>query len=207
MTRRLVKELNLLQADAVLLLPARITRRKNIEFALLVLAELRAISNQDIRLIVTGPPGPHNPANVEYLENLLWQRSTLKLNGAAHFLYELNSQDDQIVDQSTMANLYSLSDALFFPSQQEGFGIPLLQAGFTRLPIYCSDIEPFHESVEDRAHYFAMDDPPKSVAENIHKTLLTSSSFLLRRDVRRKYTWETIVTQMMIPMLESVYHD
>jgi glycosyltransferase involved in cell wall biosynthesis len=142
-----------------------------------------------------------------YLDKLLAQRSALQLEDAAHFLYEINSKEDHPVDQATMANLYALSDALFFPSQQEGFGIPLLQAGFTRLPIYCSDIEPFHESVEDRAHYFALDDPPNSVAENIHETLFTSSSFLLRRDVRRKNTWDTIVSGMMIPMLESVYHD
>jgi glycosyltransferase involved in cell wall biosynthesis len=207
MTRHLVKELNLLQADAVLLLPARITRRKNIEFALQVLAELRSISNQDIRLIVTGPPGPHNPANAEYLEKLLAQRSALKLDGSAHFLYELNSQNDHLVDQATMGNIYALSDALFFPSHQEGFGIPLLQAGFTRLPIYCSDIEPFHESVGDRAQFFSSNESPKSVANTIVETLLTDSHFLLRREVRRKYTWETIVTQMVIPLLESVCHD
>jgi glycosyltransferase involved in cell wall biosynthesis len=74
MTRRIVAEYELLRADAVLLLPARITRRKNIELALQVLAELRSITSQDVRLIVTGPPGPHNPANAAYLESLLSQR-------------------------------------------------------------------------------------------------------------------------------------
>ncbi len=206
MTRRIVTEYKLLQADAVLLLPARITRRKNIELALQVLAELRSLSSQDVRLIVTGPPGPHNPANAAYLESLLSQRRALELDTYAHFLYELHTQNQHQVDQATMANLYALSDALLFPSLQEGFGIPLLQAGFTRLPIYCSDIEPFHESVEGRAHYFSLQDSPKSVAKTITDTLLTNATFLLRREVRRKYPWETIVSSKMIPMLESV-HD
>ncbi len=203
-TRRLVAEFKLLQADAILLLPARITHRKNIEFALHVLAELRSHSQQDVRLIVTGPPGPHNPANAAYLENLLAQRRSLKLEKSAHFLYESNRQEHQHIDQATIANLYSLSDALFFPSLQEGFGIPLLQAGFTRLPIYCSDIEPFHESVEDRAHYFSLDDSPETVAINIAETLFSKTSFLLRRHVLNEYTWETIVSKTMIPLLESL---
>ncbi|MEJ2550022.1 MAG: glycosyltransferase family 4 protein [Anaerolineales bacterium] len=204
MTRRIVAEYDLLQADAVLLLPARITHRKNIELALQVLAELRSISSQDVRLIVTGPPGPHNPANATYLDQLLSQRRTLELTACAHFLYERHSRSEPRVDRATMANLYALSDALLFPSLQEGFGIPLLQAGFTRLPIYCSDIEPFHESVEDGAHFFSLQDSPKSVAKLIADTLLTSATFLLRRDVRRKYPWEIIVSSSMIPMLESV---
>jgi glycosyltransferase involved in cell wall biosynthesis len=106
-----------------------------------------------------------------------------------------------------MANLYAFSDALFFPSLQEGFGIPLLQAGFTRLPIYCSDIEPFHESVQDRAHYFSLDDSPKTVASTIAETLFSKASFLLRRHVLSEYTWENIVSKMMIPLLESVNND
>lgn len=203
-TRQLVAELKLLQADALLLLPARITRRKNIEFALQVLAELRSLSKQDIRLIVTGPPGPHNPANMAYLENLLEQRRALRLAQSAHFLYETSTQEHHYIDQATMANLYALCDALFFPSLQEGFGIPLLQAGYTRLPIYCSDIEPFHESVEDRANYFSLDDSPNSVAKTLAETLFTKSDYLLRRHVRNEYTWETIVSRMMIPLLESV---
>ncbi len=207
MMHRIVAEYELLRAYALLLLPARITRRKNIELALQVLAELRSLTSHDVRLIVTGPPGPHNPANAAYLEKLLSQRRALGLDAYAHFLYELHTQDQPRVDQATMANLYASSDALLFPSLQEGFGIPLLQAGFTRLPIYCSDIEPFHESVEDRAHYFSLQDSPKFVAKTIADTLLTNATFILRREVRRKYPWEIIVSNTMIPMLESALDE
>ena len=203
-TRRLVDELDLLQADAVLLLPARITRRKNIEFALHILAELRSCTHQDVRLIVTGPPGPHNPANVSYYESLLTKRRALDLDRAAHFIYELDAKLPLPLDESSMANLYSLCDALLFPSRQEGFGIPLLEAGFTRLPIYCSDIEPFHESVENRAHYFSLEASPKSVAEDMARTLFSRRSFQLQRHVRRLYSWEGIVSRKMLPLLESM---
>ena len=86
-TQRLVGELDLLLADPLMLLPARITRRKNIEFAIRVTAAL--IRHKPwATLIVTGPPGPHNPANVAYLESLRTLRQQLGLANRVYFLYE-----------------------------------------------------------------------------------------------------------------------
>lgn len=61
-TVALVEQLNLLEADPLLLLPARITRRKNIEQAIAITGALRRQGLQP-RLVITGPPGPHNPTN------------------------------------------------------------------------------------------------------------------------------------------------
>ena len=127
-TQRLTGELGLLDADALFLLPARITRRKNVEMALRILAAFRAQTGLNARLIVTGPPGAHNPANAAYLQSLLELRRELRLEDTAHFLYELNVTPDD----DTMANLYQWADALLFPSAKEGFGIPILEAGLAR---------------------------------------------------------------------------
>ncbi|HLY26816.1 MAG TPA: glycosyltransferase family 4 protein, partial [Aggregatilineales bacterium] len=70
-TRALVTRSGLLDADGLFLLPARLIRRKNVELALRILAEIRKQSGRDFRLIVSGPPGPHNPANTGYLQELL----------------------------------------------------------------------------------------------------------------------------------------
>jgi glycosyltransferase involved in cell wall biosynthesis len=206
-TQKLVTELNLLHVDVILLLPARITRRKNIEFALRILAALRKLRNLDIRLVITGPPGPHNPANVAYLQSLLDLQDQLDLKDAAHFLYQHDGESGPGADQLTMANLYALSDALLFPSLEEGFGIPLLEAGWTRLPIYCSDIPPFHESAGEMAHFFSVTDTPEEIAQLIARTLLVNSSFNLRRRVRHQYTWDHIVTEKLLPLLEGVMDE
>ena len=87
-TQRLIAELGLLDTDALLLLAARITRRKNVEMALHVLAAFRAQTRLETRLIVTGPPGAHKPANVAYLQSLLDLRRDLGLKEVAHFLHE-----------------------------------------------------------------------------------------------------------------------
>ncbi len=77
-----VTQLGLLQAAPVLLLPVRITPRKNIELALHVCASLIEHFS-DTKLVVTGPLGPHNPANSRYFEQLLSLRQDLGLAGVS----------------------------------------------------------------------------------------------------------------------------
>ncbi|HXW00680.1 MAG TPA: glycosyltransferase family 4 protein, partial [Anaerolineae bacterium] len=142
--RQLVEKWGLLEADCTFLLPARITRRKNIELGLHWLAAVREQSGWDARLVVTGPPGPHNPTNTAYLEQLLALRQELRLDRAVHFAYEANENPDQplLLTDAEVAEFYQLADALFFPSHQEGFGIPILEAGLTRLPIFATNLAP-----------------------------------------------------------------
>jgi glycosyltransferase involved in cell wall biosynthesis len=204
LTRRIVEQLELLQADALLLLPARLTRRKNIEFGLQVLSELRRLNSKDVRLLITGPPGPHNPANVAYLEQLLALRSSLGLENAAHFLYQLGEDDPLNIDEITMGNLFSICDALFFPSLDEGFGIPLLEARLSRMPIFCSDIAALRESGDANAHYFDPQSQPKEVAADLADRLLSDPLIISRAEVRRSYSWPVIVADKLVPLLEGL---
>jgi len=204
LTRHMVDVFRLQDADLLLLLPARITRRKNIELALSILAELRRSTSLDARLLVTGPPGPHNPANNTYLQSLLALRSRLCLVGAVHFVYALGDEQTPVVpDNATMASLYALSDALLFPSQEEGFGIPMLEAGLARLPIFCSDIPALRETGGTGVHYFPADADPTSVAKLIEQHLLTDRALCLRRRTRDTYRWEQIVQERIIPLIEG----
>src|SRR5262249_10545528 len=134
-TQALVQQLDLFSLAPLLLLPVRITPRKNIELALAVLAELRARYPR-AALVVTGPLGAHNPPNVEYLEQLRPRRSELGLETSALFLAELS---DQPLSDEVIADFYRLADGLFLPSREEGFGIPVLEAGLARLPLFCAD--------------------------------------------------------------------
>jgi len=195
--RRLVTELRLLEADMLLLLPARLTRRKNIEMALHILAALRYLTGQDVRLVVTGPPGPHNPANAAYLQRLLDLRRELGLGDAAHLLYEL----DVTPDDTTMANLYQLADALLFPSTQEGFGIPILEASLARLPVFCADIPPLRETGASSAHYFDPHGDPAAIAAHIAQVLEQDAAHRLRRRVLSSHVWRRIVEERVIPLL------
>jgi glycosyltransferase involved in cell wall biosynthesis len=203
MTRRIVESCNLLEAELILLLPARITRRKNIELALRTLACLRQQTGLDARLLVTGPPGPHNPSNITYLQHLLALRQELGLTHAAHLIYELGQAGEPLVpDEATMVSLYLLADALLFPSLEEGFGMPLLEAGLVRLPIFCSNIAPLQATGGAEADYFDARAEPVAVAELIARRLLAEPAFRLRQRVRQEFTWERIVRQRVIPLLD-----
>jgi len=200
----IVESLHLLDADGLLLLPARLTRRKNIGLALRVLAELRT-DGHDWRLLVTGPPGPHNPANRGYLGELLDQRAALGLEHAAHFLYALGESDDAplVPDDDTMANLYQLADALFFPSTQEGFGIPMLEAGLAGLPIFCADIPPLRKTAGHNALYFdPVSESPQAIAEQVRATLTDSKAARMRVHVRQNYRWERIIAEHIVPLIK-----
>jgi glycosyltransferase involved in cell wall biosynthesis len=102
-----------------------------------------------------------------------------------------------------MGSLYDFCDALFFPSSNEGFGIPLLEAGLARMPIFCSDIPPLRESGGDRANFFDFNAEPRITAKKMAKKLLEDPTWSHRRKVLSRFTWEYIVVNLLIPLLEA----
>ena len=177
------------------------------------LAALRQQTGLDARLIVTGPPGAHNPANDAYLQNLLALRRELGMESSAHFLYELDPAQlvahhssrvthHLSIPDAVIGDLYTLADALLFPSQQEGFGIPVLEAGLAHLPAFCADISPLRETGDGLAHYFQPNAEPAGVAALVASVLESDRPGLLRRRVRQGYTWSRIFRDRIVPLLE-----
>lgn len=205
-TARLAMQLGLVDADPLLLLPARITRRKNIELAIAVIGALRRY-RPGARLVITGPPGPHNPTNTAYLSELLSLRQSSGAGAGIIFLYEVFTDEvgrPHAVSDAMLADLFHLCDGLLFPSRYEGFGIPILEAGLSGLPIFCSDIPPLRATAGLAAHYFQLDDPPEQIAQMIAETLIADERFALRWRVRTTYTWEAIYRRIIAPLLFSV---
>ena len=202
--RWLAETFDLWAEGPVLLLPARITRRKNVELAIRIVG---ALQTQDVpvRLIVTGPPGPHNPANVAYLQNLRDLRQELGIEEQVIFLHECRDQTGQPLEVSdqVMADLYQMADALLFPSRQEGFGIPMLEAGLARLPIFCTDIPPFQVTGEGTAHFFGLDEDPTVIAQRIAGVLKEDRALTMRRRVAGHYTWQSVLRDKLEPLILS----
>lgn len=198
-TQGLISRLNLLEANPLLLLPVRITPRKNIEQALHTLAALRESLSQAV-LLVTGPLGPHNPANASYLETLLALRTRLGLTGVAHFLAELSQE---YLPDTVVADFYRLADALILPSREEGFGIPLLEAGLARLPVFCADIPPLRALAEGYAVFFSPDGDPRQIADMITQYFSADIRYAFQTHVRTHFTWERIYQQHIRPLLEN----
>ena len=202
-SRKLIEKLKLLEAEPLILLPARITRRKNIEFAIRVIALLKR-DYPMIKLIVTGPPGPHNPQNISYLNSLKSLRKELDVETNVEFLYEASDDDDVlIIPDDVISDFFRIADILLFPSKREGFGIPVLEAGLVRMPVFASDIAPVHESSADTAYLFDPKGAPDSVSDKIASFIESDRAYKLRRNVLSKFTWDSILNNKIIPLLDS----
>jgi glycosyltransferase involved in cell wall biosynthesis len=194
-----LRKLDLLRASPLLLLPVRITPRKNLELALRTLARLRE-TFPDAAMVVTGPIGAHNPENVEYFRRLLEMRRRLGLDSTAHFLAEL---EDAYLPDPVIADFYRLADALFLPSREEGFGIPVIESALSRRPVFCSDLPALRELGGDSVFYFRPDDEPETVAALVAGRLQNDPVFRLAAETRRHFTWDRIYKEKMAPLLES----
>jgi glycosyltransferase involved in cell wall biosynthesis len=122
--------------DFVFFLPARVMLRKNIDFAIAVVTKLKEEGRNPL-LFITGAKVPNSPASEHYGTFL---RQSLPKELQTHVVFV---NDFFEVQDDTMRDLYLLSDCLLFPSRQEGFGLPVLEAALYRLPVWCQDIPAF----------------------------------------------------------------
>lgn len=201
--QNIIDQLQLLDANPLVLLPARITRRKNIEFAIKVIEFLKADYPQ-VSLVITGPPGPHNPKNIAYLDSLRAMREDMELVSNIHFLYEFNGEDQTLIlPDEIITELFRTVDIVIFPSHREGFGIPVLEAGLARAPIFASDIPSVRESSSGLINLFNPTGDPGAVAADIDTFLRSDQAYQLRRQVIDNFTWDSILKNRIIPILDE----
>ncbi|NJD60353.1 MAG: hypothetical protein C3F13_04310 [Anaerolineales bacterium] len=198
----LVSQLGLLEADLVLLMAVRITQAKNFELAWQVVAELKA-RGIHLRLVVTGPPDPHDPGNMAYYQSLLDLRHKLGVEAEVRFVYESgpHAGSGYIIGSSLVNELFRVCDVLFMPSHREGFGMPILEAGLLGKPIFTTEIPAASEIGGRDLTCFRADDPPEVVAGMILDWTKSNPSQHLRQRVRQQFTWQAIFNKDFLPLL------
>jgi len=200
----LIERLGLWEADLILLMPVRVTRAKNIELAIHLAAELKQ-HNIHPKIVLTGPPDPHDQGNMVYYQSLLALRKELGVEKEMRFIFEAGQDNNEplIVDMRTVGDLYRVSDALFMPSHREGFGMPILEAGLAGLPVFCSKIPAAEELGENDVTMFSADIDPRDLANLILKQLENDHGWQLRKRVRQNLTWQGIFQKKILPLLEN----
>ncbi len=191
----IVRHLVILDRDLVLLHPARLLRRKNVELTLRVVAALKA-AGHSCACLITAPPEVHSGAAGAYESEVRELHLQLGLSDDVFFL-----NDRGPLDTRAMREIFELADALFFPSRQEGFGIPLLEAALYRLPIFCSDIEPLRSLLPRGITTFALDAPPAEIAALIMRTLAADPASAARTHTLRNFSWSAIYRNFLSPLL------
>lgn len=191
----LAKEYQLAEREIVLLHPTRLLKRKNVELGLRVTAALKS-AGRSCAYIVTGAPDAQNPASRAYADELMALRGGLGLEDDALFLHE-----DLPIEQRDLASLFALADALFFPSRQEGFGLPVIEAALQRLPVFCAAIEPLDTLLSHGVTLFPLDAEPAQIALTIAARLGTNDAWQARNQIRRQYVWPAIFRNYLAPLL------
>ncbi len=199
-TRALVAALALDRAWPVLFAPARLVPRKNLALAIEVVAALRR-GGDDARVIITGEPDPHAPRTEDHLNDL---RALAERTGATPGVHLLVDGPTRWRSASTIADLFRVADALFYPSRDEGFGLPVLEAAACRLPVVCADIPALREIAGDDATYVDPSGDPDRVAAVVRERLAADAADRLRRRVRSGYAWDAILADRIEPLLLRV---
>lgn len=200
----LVNRLGLLESDLVLLMPVRVTRAKNIEYALHLVAALKARGCRP-KLIVTGPPDPHDEQSMAYFQSLQDLRRQLDLEEEMRFVFESGPYPDQpfIIDERVVGDLFRMSDMMFMPSHREGFGMPVLEAGLLGVPVVCTDVPAAREIGGENVTIFDATEDPARLAGQILAWAEQSPVHRLRRRVRQNYTWSAIFHRDIQPLLDG----
>jgi glycosyltransferase involved in cell wall biosynthesis len=194
-TLELARRSGLDGADPLILVPVRITRRKRLELAIDAIWLLRA-DHPQLKMVVSGPLGPHSGDNLAYAAELREQRSRLGLNDVVIFLSDLAGQDQRHpVDDQAVAELYRMADLVVLPSESEGFGLPVLEAALSRAPLVCADIPVLREITRGHAWSFAAGGDAGAVADAARRAL-GSRVARLRRRALQGYGWPAVMAQV-----------
>ena len=190
-----VREKNLLEGGYVLLHPTRLLRRKNVELGIALTRSFRDDFGEKVTLLVTGAEDPHNPASQGYTHELDQMVSDHGLGDRVFFVgrsFPIRSTE--------LSELYRVSDALWFPSRQEGFGLPVLEAALHRMPALISDIEALNE-IGMSSHRFSLEEPVQELAGRTRAILQTDPRVAERRRVLNEYDWDVIYARRLRPFL------
>jgi mannosylglucosylglycerate synthase len=198
----LIDRLDLWQAGLILLMPVRVTQAKNIEFALEVMAALKARIDRP-RLVLTGPPDPHDQASMVYFRSLQARRQQLGVEEELRFVFESGPEPGQpyLIDAPVVGELFRVADLMFMPSHREGFAMPVLEAGLAGIPVVATAVPAAQEIAAPDAIVFDLADGAEQVAGRILAWADSDPVHRLRRRTRQCYTWQAILQRDILPLL------
>lgn len=151
----------------------RLETKKNIQNLIKGYSQLK---DKDWPLILAGRPG-----NYGYTEIL---ELAEKVNNIRFLGY---------IKQIDYPKLLASASVFIFPSKFEGFGIPILEAMGSGVPVICSDIPVLHEVAKDSVLFFNPD-KPQNIADVMGRLIGNSDKRkeLIRKGIVRakQFSWE-----------------
>ena len=115
---------------------------------------VKAIKGTDYQLVLVG-------RKTNYFNEINTYIEQNHLTDQVHFLEGLTLEE--------LAILYRLADIFVYPSIYEGFGIPIIEAMFSKTPVITNKYGVFKEAAGPDAFYLENVNNPEEIRENIHQ--------------------------------------
>jgi glycosyltransferase involved in cell wall biosynthesis len=166
--------------------------RKNVTGAMLAYAEYLKQSDKKRQLVML-----HN--NPETFETSLRKLHLKHLNEHIKMLGYIESTD--------MSAFYSLADMFIYPSQREGFGMPVLEAMACGTPVITSNVSSMPEVGGDAALYASPDKYMEITAQMLNLEThpeLREKMMKAGFEQCKKFTWDN-AAQKVLNVYQKVY--
>jgi mannosylglucosylglycerate synthase len=187
---------DILNRFPVFISPANILERKNIEYAIDLVYEIKK-KHPHTLLIISGKTSVHRNTD-EYYSKLKKKVVDLGIKDNVSFI----SEELHTLSYSELTILYRLSTAVFYFSKSENFGIPVIEAAVHKTPIFTSDLRVFKEIAGDAIYTIDSNkESPDSAAERVIDLLNSDKVVLLNRVVKEKYHLERILEEKLLPLI------
>jgi glycosyltransferase involved in cell wall biosynthesis len=184
-------------AFPLLLSPVNVLPRKNLEFALDVVAHLREAFPQ-IRYLISGTVSQHRDTSAY---QTVIQEKVKALGLESHVVF-VGEHITGSMSDAQLHDLYTLADGVLYFSKQENFGLPILEAGLTKTPLWVSDLSVFHEVGGDNLAYVSNSATVSEVADRIQGYFHATKGSVFKQHVQKHYDLDMIVRTMLVPRLE-----
>lgn len=203
--RSLYGDIHGLESDLIACVPVRAIPRKNLELALRI---TRAIINKGVnfKLLLTANIDYKREQNLNYYNSLKGLAEELNLKESVFFIeeyFERFATDKKPAPPIPIPELFLISDFLLFTSRVEGFGLPILEAGLMRCPIFAADIPPLREVGSTNINYFSLNDNPEQIADFILDNIKKMPQAYFYRKVIKNFSLHKTFEKLILPLIEG----
>lgn len=113
------------------------------------------------------------------------------------------------VDDNQLAALYKNAQCFVFPSEYEGFGIPILEAYKMECPILLNNNACFREVTFNEGEFFEMSEDESNLSERLEELMSTPKEQLMRirKDLLNTYTWKNCADKLKEIFKKTYQHN
>ncbi|MBI2013536.1 MAG: glycosyltransferase family 4 protein [Candidatus Colwellbacteria bacterium] len=203
--RALYKDIDGLGSELIGVVPVRAIPRKNLELALNITKAMND-HGTDFKLLLTAKMDYKRQINMDYYKKLKQLVKDLKIKDKVFFLseyFDKFSDEKTGVPDIAISELYTISDLLLLTSKMEGFGLPLLEAGLMRCPIFAADIPPLREIGTTNINYFNLEMSSSEIADFILENIRRMPQAYFYRKIIKRYSLRGIFEKSVLPLVNE----